>query len=114
MHTSAIILVTDTGVILMNLKNSLIDDLILINTINQKRLVSILAFYLSIEFSSYCKWKYVDEVHIPVGGLLDEENEHIIDDDYHGEIWWRLIHELKADDILDPVINPNNQNIEVG
>ena len=40
--------------------------------------------------------------------------EHIIDDDFHGEFDENLFQDLVADDILDPDLTINNQNMEGG
>ena len=38
--------------------------------------------------------------------------EHIIDEDFHGEFDKNLFQDLVADDILDPDLNINNPNME--
>ena len=38
--------------------------------------------------------------------------EHIIDEDFHGEFDEHLFQDLVTDDILDPDLNINNPNME--
>ena len=46
---------------------------------------------------------------------IDEpEEEHVIDDDFHGELDENIFHDLVADDILDPPLNINNPNMDGG
>ena len=46
---------------------------------------------------------------------IDEPGEeHIIDEDFHGEFDENLFQDLVADDILDPNLNINNPNMEDG
>ena len=40
--------------------------------------------------------------------------EHITDEDFHGEFDENLFQDLVADDILDPDLNINNPNMESG
>ena len=46
---------------------------------------------------------------------IDEPGEeHILDEDFHGEFDENVFHNLLAGDILDPDINKNNPNMEGG
>ena len=46
---------------------------------------------------------------------IDEPGEqHIIDEDFHGEFDENLFQDLAANDILDPSLNINNPNMEGG
>ena len=44
--------------------------------------------------------------------LYGPDEKHIIDDDFNGDFYENLFHDLVADDILDPDINQNNPNME--
>ena len=54
----------------------------------------------------------VDEVNIPVGGLFDEDDEHIIGASFHGEYGENLFHESAVDDSPVPIIDHYNQHME--
>ena len=46
---------------------------------------------------------------------IDEPGEeHVIDEDFHCDFDENLFHGLAADDILDPITNFNNPNMEGG
>ena len=46
---------------------------------------------------------------------IDEPGEdHVKDEDFHGEFDENLFHDLVADDILDPNLNLSNPNMQVG
>ena len=43
-----------------------------------------------------------------------EDEEYNIDYEFHGEFDKNIFHELIVDDILDPVIKPNNPKMDGG